>query len=227
MALVIADRIYENSTSTGLGNIVLGGAVSSYRRFQAVYPADSGVTTFPYVIEHRNADEWEVGVSYLDTLTQIKRDGVQTVLASSNGGAAVNFSAGDKKVYVAVNASWVTDLVKTSAVQAFSKQQYAAEATLTDGTSIAWNLDNAQVSKVTLGGNRTLSNPTNMKAGATYILHVFQDGTGSRLLTFGSAYKWPNNTPPTLSTAAGSHDILTFVSNGTYMYGASQLGYTV
>lgn len=227
MALTIADRIYETSTSTGTGNMVLAGAVSGYRRFQDAFSVDSGVTTFPYVIEHQTLNEWELGISYLDTTTQVKRAGAQTVLASSNSNSPVNFSAGDKKIVVATNANFLSNLAKLNVAQAYTKQQYIAQGTLTDATNISWNLDNAQVAKVTLGGDRVLSNPTNMKAGGTYILHVYQDGTGSRLLTFDTAYIWADDTPPVLSTSAGYHDILTFVSDGTNMYGSFQLGYTV
>lgn len=107
----------------------------------------------------------------------------------------------------------------TGIVHAFTKQQYFAEATLTDGASIAWNLEDAQTATVELGGNRTLSNPTNMQAGATYILRVVQDSTGSRTLAYGANYAWPGGTAPTLSTAAGATDILSFYSDGSTMYG--------
>lgn len=111
-------------------------------------------------------------------------------------------------------------------VNGFTAQQYFAETALTDGTSISWNLNTNQCSHVTLGGNRTLSNPTNMQAGATYILRVIQDGTGSRLLSYGTAYKWPSGVAPTLSTAAGAIDILTFYCDGTNMNGVANLNFS-
>ena len=36
-----------------------------------------------------------------------------------------------------------------------------AEATLTDGSTIAWDVSTSPVAKVTLAGNRTLAAPTN------------------------------------------------------------------
>lgn len=106
-------------------------------------------------------------------------------------------------------------------INAWSKQQYFAMATLTDAASIAWPLDTAQVATVTLTDNRTLANPTNMKAGGTYQLIVRQDATGSRTLAYGSAYKWPSGTAPTLTTAASSIDLLTFLSDGSSMFGVA------
>jgi hypothetical protein len=111
------------------------------------------------------------------------------------------------------------DVVYKDIVTNFTKQQYFGEATLTDGTNISWDLDTAQSAKVTLEGNRTLSNPTNMKAGATYILRVIQDGTGGRTLAYGNAYQWPSGITPTLSTGIGAIDLLSFYCDGTDMYG--------
>ncbi len=119
-----------------------------------------------------------------------------------------------------------SDVARLSAVGAFTKQQYAAQATLTDAATIAWNLDNAQAARVVLGDNRTLANPTNMHAGATYTLIVVQDGTGGRTLAYGNKYMWPGGTAPVLSTGIDAIDILTFISDGTNMYGAAQLDFS-
>ena len=97
----------------------------------------------------------------------------------------------------------------------FAKKGYFAEQTLTDGATIDWNLSTQQVAKVTLGGNRTLNAPTNQQAGAFYSLAIIQDGTGSRTLTFNSAYKFTGALAPTLTTTASAKDIIIFKSDGT------------
>ena len=97
----------------------------------------------------------------------------------------------------------------------FAKKGYFAEQTLTDGATIDWNLSTQQVAKVTLGGNRTLNAPTNQQAGAFYSLAIIQDGTGSRTLTFNSAYKFTGASAPTLTTTASAKDIIIFKSDGT------------
>lgn len=106
-------------------------------------------------------------------------------------------------------------------VNSWTAQQRFATQTLTDGANISWNLDTQQVAKVTLGGNRTLDNPTNMRDGGNYTLRVIQDGTGGRTLAFGSAYKWEDGTPPELASGIGAITILSFHSDGTNMYGAT------
>ena len=100
----------------------------------------------------------------------------------------------------------------------WNKQQYFDLSTLTDATNVSWNLQTQQVAKLTLGGSRTLDNPTNQQAGGIYTLILVQGGSHS--LNFGSAYKWPSGVAPTPSQAASAVDVLTFISDGTYMYGS-------
>jgi hypothetical protein len=107
--------------------------------------------------------------------------------------------------------------------QAWTRQQYFTETTLADGAGIDWNLAENQVAKVTLGGNRTLNAPTNMQAGATYILRIIQDATGSRTLTFNAAYKFPAGLDPTLTTTPNAVDIISCVSDGTSMFCSTML----
>lgn len=109
---------------------------------------------------------------------------------------------------------------------AFTKQQGFTQTTLSDGATINWDLSTNQSSVVTLGGNRTLANPTNLVAGFTYRLMVIQDGTGGRTLSYGANYRWPSGVAPTLSTGAGAIDIIYFDCDGTYMYGVAQRSYS-
>jgi hypothetical protein len=87
----------------------------------------------------------------------------------------------------------------------------ATIGTLTDGATITPDFDANQNFSVTLGGNRTLANPSNIDAGQTGSIFVVQDGTGSRTLSFGAYWKFPGGTAPTLSTAAGSVDRIDYI----------------
>ena len=92
--------------------------------------------------------------------------------------------------------------------------------TLTDGATINWDLSQNQVAKVTLGGNRSIANPTNKVEGATYILVLIQDGTGSRTISsWGSDYKFSGGTAPTLTTTANRADVITFICIGSVLFG--------
>lgn len=118
----------------------------------------------------------------------------------------------------------------TSKANAWTGQQNFTIATLTDASPITWNLNTQQVAKVLLtsgiGATRQLQNPTNMVAGGTYIIIITQSATGSNAVTYGTAYKWPGGVAPVLSTANNAVDILTFISDGTNMYGVSQKAFS-
>lgn len=93
MALVLADRVNETTTTAGTGTVTLAGAVSGYQSFSVIGNAN---TTY-YTIAHQTASEWEVGIgTYTSSGTTLSRD---TVLASSNSNNLVVFSAGTKNVF--------------------------------------------------------------------------------------------------------------------------------
>ena len=83
--------------------------------------------------------------------------------------------------------------------------------TLTDATNIAVDFSDGQNFSVTLGGNRTLANPSNVDAGQTGSIFVVQDATGGRTLSFGSYWKFAGGTAPTLSTGANAVDRIDYI----------------
>lgn len=94
-----------------------------------------------------------------------------------------------------------------------------ANQILTDGPTINWDTSSGSVATVTLGGNRAFAAPTNLKIGS-YILHVVQDGTGGRTLTWNSVFKWPAGVAPVLTTTGNRRDLFSFVCDGTNLYGS-------
>lgn len=114
-----------------------------------------------------------------------------------------------------------TGVAVLGTAQSFTTAHGFAVTTLTDGANIAWDLSANQVARVTLAGNRTLSNPTNKVEGNVYVLIVKQDGTGGRTLSFSSDYKFAGGTAPTITTTASKADVLTFVCEGTNLLGVA------
>jgi hypothetical protein len=88
------DRVQETTTTSGTGDLTLGGAVPGYRSFSTVLA--NGATT-PYVVV--GGTEWECGRGTMSGTTVLQRT---NVTASSNNGSPVNFSAGTKQVFIAV-----------------------------------------------------------------------------------------------------------------------------
>lgn len=99
----------------------------------------------------------------------------------------------------------------------WTKAQDVAQVTLVDGATINTDASLSNVFTVTLGGNRTLANPTNLVAGQVLIYHINQDGAGNRTLSYGSLFKKPAGQTLTLSTAANAKDTLTCVYDGTIL----------
>jgi hypothetical protein len=95
MALVIADRVRETTTSIGITAITLAGAATGCQTFSSAIGNSN--TTF-YTIADQGGPNWEVGIgTYTTSGNTLSRD---TVLASSNAGALVVFLTGTKDVFV-------------------------------------------------------------------------------------------------------------------------------
>ena len=102
------------------------------------------------------------------------------------------------------------DTAKTDVAQAFTAAQRGSITALTDGATITPDFAVANNFSVTLGGNRTLANPSNLTAGQSGVIVITQDGTGSRTLAYGSNFKFPGGTAPTLTTTAAAVDVLAY-----------------
>ena len=102
------------------------------------------------------------------------------------------------------------DTAKTDVVQSFTAAQRGTVVALTDGATITPDFSAGNNFSVTLGGNRTLANPTNLTAGQHGTIVITQDGTGGRTLAFGSNWKFAAGTAPSLTTTAAAVDVLAY-----------------
>lgn len=81
--------------------------------------------------------------------------------------------------------------------------------TLTDAATIAVDMSSGINFQVTLGGNRTLGNPTNVKPGQRGRIKVIQDATGSRTLSYGTSWEFASGSAYSLQgSVSGEYDIL-------------------
>ena len=159
MALVLADRVRDTTTTTGTGTVTLSGtAPTGYQTFGATI--GNGNTTY-YTINA--GSQWEVGIgTYSSTGPTLART---TVLASSNSGSLVDFSTGTKDVFVTYPAE---------------------EAVYQDGSTIKAGTAILGVTNGGTGTNTAFTSGSVVFAGASGVYsqdnaNLFWDNTNDRL----------------------------------------------
>ncbi len=107
------------------------------------------------------------------------------------------------------------DTAKTDVAQTFTKAQRGTITTLTDGATITPDFSASNNFTVTLAGNRTLANPSNLTAGQSGSIFILQDSSGSRTLSFGSYWDFAGASAPTLTTDASAVDRVDYIVRST------------
>lgn len=196
MALIVADRVMETTTTTGTGALALAGAVSGFRDFDSVCSNNDTAyySVWAVDVSGNPTGAWEAGLGTFtdtDTLTRT------TPAASSNGGAAVNFAAGTKYVIMSATAGFLALHAKLATAQTFSAKQ-----TFTGGADIT---PEATPDTDAIG---YLGCPQNLQ-DATYTT-VMADAGKHLYHTSGSAHTWTIDSNANVAYPIGT--ILTFIN---------------
>src|SRR6056300_550145 len=194
-------RITENITTTG--NISFGD--NDLARF-----GDSG----DLQIFHNGSNSFvkDIGSGNL----YISCDDINITNSDSSANYLRGIGGNEVKLYHANSEKFATTSSGIDVTgEVLADKAYIAESTLTDGATVTWDMSTQSVCKLTLGGNRTISAPTNGSTGQFASILVIQDGTGGRSLTWNAAYEFASDTAPTLTTTASLGDLFTFRYNGT------------
>jgi hypothetical protein len=147
------------------------------------------------------------------TIQGVSFDGSANItVATAGSGISVTGTAIANTGVLTVNgnAGAISNVAVTNAVQSFTVAQRGTITALTDGATITPDFAAANNFSVTLGGSRTLANPTNLTAGQSGTIVITQDGTGSRTLAYGSYFKFAGGTAPTLTSTSASVDVIAY-----------------
>ena len=130
-------------------------------------------------------------------------------LAKGSSGTVLKMGANDP--------AWGSDTAGADLDTAnnWTKGQRGEITALSDGSTITPDFNDSNNYSVTLGGNRTLANPSNLTVGQSGSIFVTQDGTGSRPLAYGSYWDFAGGTAPTLTTTASAVDRIDYVVRTT------------
>jgi hypothetical protein len=111
MAIKYFDRVKETSSSTGTGAFTVSGTETGFVSFGSVL---SVADTFYYCIQSKTPGEWEIGIGTYSAENTITR----TIPLVGSAATPVDFSAGDKDVFITVAAALFGALpVKTSGAE--------------------------------------------------------------------------------------------------------------
>jgi hypothetical protein len=175
MAFVIADRVRETTTTTGTGSVTLAGAYISFQSFSAAI--GNGNSTY-YTISNSTANEWEVGIgTYTSGTNSLSRT---TVLASSNAGSLVSFSAGTKDVFVTQPAE------RSLLVQSAGSGLFAGNAAFTANGLLYANATTTVTtgSVLTFDGSQTILNGAYALSGDDFVYSYGGGTSGQRRAGF-------------------------------------------
>ena len=144
------------------------------------------------------------------------------------------YATDQDKLYVKEGSSLVStqatvdpDTAVTDVAQTFTAAQRGSITTLTDGATVTPDFAASNNYTLTLGGNRTIANPTNLTAGQSGSIFLVQDGTGSRTASWGSYWDFAGGTAPTLTTTANAVDRVDYVvRSSTSIHAVATLAYS-
>ena len=157
--------------------------------------------------------------------------GANSIVINSSGSQANPSTANAFGVYMTSNTSADFEVVgggESTLNTSFKITGQAYTELHTGTTPVDPNWNNGNIQESTLVAGSSDFDPTNPKAGATYILKLTQPATANGTVNWdniGAAnIKWPGGTEPTLTASAAAVDIITLIctdATGQGVYYAS------
>ena len=209
MALVLADRVKETTTTTGTATYTLAGASTGFESFASI---GDGNTTYYACTD---GTDFEVGIgTYTASGTTLART---TILQSSNSDSAVSWSAGTKTIFCCQPAEKAVFLDASGNIATFN----GSNLTNVNATTLD-SLDSTQflrsdAADIKTSGNLRFNDSVKATFGTTDDdLQIFHSGTNSFIqdLGTGNLYITSNGTQILLRNTADNEDLAKFINGG-------------
>ena len=169
MAFKLADRVKETTTTTGTGNIALGGAITNFETFSA--NLSNSDTTYYAIVDNTNG-AFEVGLgTYNSSGNTLSR----SVIASSNSNSAVNLGVGTKEVFITAVADKI--VMEDGSNNVAIGGTVTATAFSGSGASLT-GVDVVNDTSPQLGGNLDVNGNDIISASGNANIEVAPHGTG-------------------------------------------------
>lgn len=199
MALVLADRVQETTTTTGTTDFALGGAVTGFQTFLA---GIGNTNTCYYTAILPNSTEWEVGIGTVGGAgAELVRT---TILASSASGSKVTFSAGQKFVFVTYPAEKSVNLDASGNVSALG--------TIASGTWNGTAITDSYLATISTAGKVSNSATTATDANTASAI-VARDASGN--FSAGTITASLSGNATTATTATNVSGTVAIANGGT------------
>ena len=102
----------------------------------------------------------------------------------------------------------LTNFAKTNSTQTYTAPQRGGTTALTSSSSITPNFGSRNNFTLTLATNTTINNPSNLTAGQSGVIVLTY--SGNRTVAFGSYWKFPGGTAPTMTSTSGKVDVIVY-----------------
>ncbi len=225
----VADRIKETTTTTGTGAITLSGAQTGFNSFSSAFAVGSSVT-FYYTISSNGGAEWETGFGYLSGSTTLVR---QTVTGSSNAGALVSFSAGNKDVYCSATAAMLENAAINQSKSGTVVASFVYDTTK-DSDGGAWrdrcshlSWYNETLNTATRGATRKFPAIAGIVATATTVtIYDLTDVTSPMWMVFNlGSFVWTTNILQPGSSSIYMINGILYIGNSSSFYGVNKVSF--
>jgi len=212
--LLAIDRLTARAAANGNAHVWLQDPAGNNRAL-FYWDRNTGDAHLRVYVDDGNGTAVPAGTISLRANGTVDING-NTIWHAGHKATAAQFRAGTANTVLTSDGVW--------AAAGYVGLSAAAGSTLAAGT-YAPNFGAGLNFHNVLGGNVTIGNPTNAKAGQTGLIVLQQDVTGGRTVAFGSAWRFANGNAPSMNTAASRTNVVAYqVLHSGFVIGSSIAG---